>query len=87
MKDWMKWKLFGNRKIFNPIRYKIVMKHKTIHSIAAAIFIIIALVHLLRIILNIPAQFGNWQAPMWISWIAIIISTLLSILLLKSSKD
>ena len=63
------------------------MKHKTIHSLAAFIFILIAIVHLFRIIFNVPAQFGSWQAPIWVSWIAIIISIALSNLLLKSSKN
>jgi len=63
------------------------MKHKNIHSISATVFIVIAIAHLLRIIFNIPAQFGNWQVPMLVSWIAIIITITLANLLIKNSKN
>ncbi len=61
-------------------------KHKKVHGIVAAIFLLIAVLHLFRIIYNIPAQFGSWQVPMEASWIAMIVAGILAVILWNSKE-
>ena len=39
--------------------------------ISGAIFGVVALVHVVRLLLDWPAQVAGWVVPIWISWIAI----------------
>lgn len=43
-------------------------------GISGAIFGLIALLHVLRLVLDWPAQIGSWTVPFWISWVAILLS-------------
>jgi hypothetical protein len=45
---------------------------------AATIFAVVALAHLIRIAMAWPVQVGAWTVPMWISGIAIAGAGLLS---------
>ncbi|MEK6904718.1 MAG: hypothetical protein AABW87_03950 [Nanoarchaeota archaeon] len=47
-------------------------------KISAWIFLLIALLHLLRIILGWQAQIASWQVPTWASFVAVIIAGYLS---------
>ncbi len=53
--------------------------HKNLHGIAAAIFTIISIMHLLRIYYQIPVKAGLWTVPMTLSWFAFLFSGLLAI--------
>lgn len=46
-------------------------------TINLVIFIIIFFLHLLRIFYKWDAAIGGWVVPLWLSWIAIIISLVL----------
>jgi hypothetical protein len=50
------------------------MNDKSFHLITGTIFVLIALVHALRIYMGWPAVFGGWSAPMWVSWIALVLA-------------
>ena len=50
------------------------MDQKQFSLVAGALFAIVAAVHLLRIYLGWPVMIDNWTAPMWVSWIAIVIA-------------
>ncbi len=63
-----------------------MLKHKTIHLVAAVIFALIALLHLLRLVYSIPVIFGTWQVPVWLSFIAVLVGGYLAIILWKSAK-
>jgi len=54
------------------------MKQKTYFIIAAIIFLIVAILHLLRAISGLPLIFGVWELPLWLSWIAFIIAGFMS---------
>lgn len=43
-------------------------------GISGAIFGLIALLHILRVVLDWSAQIGTWTVPFWVSWIAIFVS-------------
>ncbi len=54
------------------------MKTKTLLSVTAVIFAIIALLHLWRALMGIPAVFGTWSVPMWLSWAAFVVASYLA---------
>ena len=47
------------------------MNDKLFHQIAGTIFALVALLQALRIYMDWPVTVGGWNAPMWISWIAV----------------
>ena len=40
-------------------------------QISGVVFGVIALLHIVRLFLDWPAQIAGWAVPLWISWIAI----------------
>jgi hypothetical protein len=50
------------------------MNQKTFTIIAGAIFGVVALFHVLRILFGWPAVVGGWTVPMWLSWIGLIVT-------------
>lgn len=62
------------------------MNSKIYFTITSIIFLIIALLHLLRIIYGIEAVFDGWNAPMYFSWIGFIVGGILSYLGFKLLK-
>jgi hypothetical protein len=50
------------------------MDHKTFTIVAGAIFAVVALLHVLRILMGWPAVIGGWEVPMWVSWIALVVA-------------
>jgi uncharacterized membrane protein len=50
------------------------MNRRSYCVITGIIFIVIALLHLLRIIYHWRAVIGPWAAPDWISWIALVVA-------------
>jgi hypothetical protein len=46
----------------------------TYNWITAALFLIIAVVHLLRVIFGWPAQIGDLGIPQWVSWLALVVT-------------
>jgi hypothetical protein len=59
------------------------MNDKLFHLITGIIFALVALAHVLRIYFGWPAVIGSWSAPMWISWLAIVVAAGLSYLALS----
>jgi hypothetical protein len=46
---------------------------KNIQCGASVIFALVALLHLLRIYIGWPIVIGSWTAPMWVSWIGLVV--------------
>jgi hypothetical protein len=42
--------------------------------VSAVIFSLVALLHLARIVFGWSAVIGGWSAPMWLSWVGIIVA-------------
>jgi hypothetical protein len=42
--------------------------------VSAAIFSLVALLHLARVVFGWSAVIGGWSVPMWLSWIALIVA-------------
>jgi len=62
------------------------MNQRSFSLVAGIIFIIIALLHLLRIIYGWEAVIGGWVVPKWISWVALAVAGLLGFEGLRVSK-
>ena len=50
------------------------MTEKTFLTIAAAIFGVVAVVHLVRILMGWSVVIDGWTVPMWVSWVGLIVS-------------
>lgn len=64
-----------------------MLSSKTFFQISGIIFFVVALIHLLRILLNWQASVANWDVPMWISYIGLIVAGYLSYNALKLAGD
>jgi hypothetical protein len=62
------------------------MNSKTFALVAGVIFALVALLHLLRIVLGWPAVIGGWAVPMWLSWVALVVSAALAYFGLKLAR-
>lgn len=51
---------------------------KTYFTVTAVIFLLIAILHALRLVYGWGAVIGSWAVPMWFSWFGIIITLFLS---------
>ena len=47
---------------------------RTYIQVTGALFGVMALVHVARVILDWPAQVAGWVVPIWISWIGIFLA-------------
>ncbi len=59
-------------------RKRCAMKQKYYFLATAVIFSIIAVLHLARIILDWSASIAGWSVPMWLSWVAIVVSVVIA---------
>jgi len=59
---------------------------KTGSKLAIAVFSIVAIFHLLRIVYAADLIIGTWNAPMWVSVLGIIGPSVIAILLWRESK-
>ncbi len=50
------------------------MKQKTFTLLAGAIFALIALGHLSRLVFQWPILLGGWSVPLWVNGVALLIS-------------
>ncbi|MBS3085093.1 hypothetical protein J4225_00195 [Candidatus Pacearchaeota archaeon] len=53
------------------------MQRKTYLIVTAVIFSLISILHFLRAVFFWPAKIGTLAIPIWVSWLAIIISVYL----------
>ena len=53
------------------------MSQKNFNTIAGAIFLIVAILHLWRVIGGIDVAFGSTMIPIWISWLGVIVGAVL----------
>ena len=54
------------------------MSEKTFAAIAAAIFGLVALMHLLRLVMGWSIVIEAWTVPMWLSWVGLVVAGALS---------
>ena len=56
------------------------MNRKTYANVTAALFLAMAIMHLLRIIFGWEVQIGGLAIPLWVSWLALPITGALAYL-------
>ncbi len=61
------------------------MQQKTYNVITSIIFIIVGVMHLLRAINGWALVIGTWTAPLWVSWVGVLVALILVIYGLKLS--
>ncbi len=66
--------------------FKLTKQHAWLHYSVAGILAIAALVHLVRILLNLPLILGGRMLPMWASWIGLVVAVVLAGLLWFSAE-
>jgi hypothetical protein len=49
------------------------MNRNTYLTVTATLFLVMAIVHLLRIILGWQAEIGGLNIPIWASWLAVLV--------------
>jgi hypothetical protein len=54
------------------------LSKNTFPQLVAAIFLIVAVAHALRLIFKWVVLIGGWQVPMWVSAVAMVISAYLA---------
>jgi len=59
---------------------------KTGSKLAIALFTLVAVGHLLRLLIGIPMTVGEWGVPQWISAFGVIVPGLVAYLLWKENK-
>lgn len=48
------------------------MNHKTYMSVSTAVFGLVAVLHLARVLFGWDMTIGEWMVPVWLSWVAIV---------------
>ena len=55
-----------------------MVSHKTYMTITTAVFAVAAVVHLLRAAYGWDLVIGDWSAPLWVSWIGVVVAGVLA---------
>jgi len=50
------------------------MSQKTYYCATGTIFLIIAVLHLYRVVRGWEASIGGWPVPLWLSWVAVAVA-------------
>jgi hypothetical protein len=48
-------------------------------GVSGAIFGMVAVLHVFRLLLDWPARIGTWSVPMWVSWAALLLAGVLCV--------
>jgi len=62
------------------------MRQKTFTRMAGVVFVVVAVLHLLRILLGWEAVVGGWHVPLWFSWLALAFAGFLGYAAFKLSR-
>lgn len=50
------------------------MNRRTYATVTATLFLVVGIVHLLRIIFGWPVEIAGWSVPFWASWLAVFVA-------------
>ena len=54
------------------------MNQKTYVTLTATLFLVVALMHLLRIIFGWSVEIGSLSIPFWVSWLGVLVADALA---------
>lgn len=63
------------------------MSHKSFFQVTGAIFGVIAVLHLARLVWEWQAEIGGWSVPMWLSVVAVLLAGFFSYQGFKLAKN
>ena len=63
------------------------MERSGYRTISGVVFGLIALLHLIRAALQVPAQVGSTSIPVWVSWAAVAVAGTLCVWAFRSSGE
>ncbi len=63
------------------------MNQRKFFLVVSAIFLIIALLHILRVVFSWEAVIGGWRVPLWLSYGAILIAGALAFQGIRLTKS
>ena len=55
-------------------------------TLAAAIFLLIALAHLYRVLAGLDVSIAGTQIPQWVSWIALVFAAVIAVMLSREAR-
>jgi len=50
------------------------LNQRTYMTVTATLFLVVALIHLLRIIFGWPVEIGGLSIPLWVSWLGVLLA-------------
>ncbi len=56
------------------------MSEKFFFLVSAVVFAVVGLLHLLRVAFGWDAMIAGWSVPMWVSWVAAVVTAVLAYL-------
>ena len=56
------------------------MNRKTYMTVTATLFLVVAIMHLLRIIFGWQVEIGGLSIPFWVSWLGVLVAGALAYL-------
>ena len=59
---------------------------KTATKIGVAVFTLVALAHLYRVVMGFEVTVGDWNAPMWVSYLGVVIPGALAFFIYKEHQ-
>jgi|ETNmetMinimDraft_2_1059921.scaffolds.fasta_scaffold21289_3 ABC-type antimicrobial peptide transport system permease subunit len=63
-----------------------IRNHKTVDRLASLVFGLVAIVHGIRIGKGLPLVMGDWEVPMGLSFLAVVVLVYLAVNLWENSK-
>jgi hypothetical protein len=54
------------------------LNRKTYMTLTATLFLVVAIVHLLRIIFGWQVEIGGLSIPFWVSWLGVLVAGVLA---------
>ena len=60
---------------------------KTGTWLAILLLILVAVAHMLRLVMSTEIMIENWQVPMWVSVLAVIVTVGVAFLLFRESRN
>ena len=63
-----------------------MMSQKTFNTLAGVVFVVVAVLHLFRLLFRWEAVIGGWAVPTWVSGLALVLSGYLALSACKLRK-
>ena len=62
------------------------MTQRTFNTAAGTVFLLVAILHTLRLLFGWQAIIGGWTIPLWVSWAGVVVAGFLAYSAFNSKK-